>query len=297
MSLSSLSNNKNSTAYLNGEFLPIDMAYVSVLDRGFLFADSVYEVIPVYGRHLFRLAHHLERLQASLDGIQMPNPLTNAQWESILTELIARNKSEDQSLYLQITRGADTERQHLFPLNLKPTLFVMSNTAIPISPRFLKKGATVITLDDIRWRYRNLKTTALLANILLRLEAEQHGADEAILIQDSLAGECTSSNFFLVKQGCIITPPKSERLLPGITRDLILELASENNIPYQEIPVYKTQLSEADELWLTSSTKELIPVVRLNGLAISNGKPGLLWNQLYIYFQDYKERVRKGLAN
>lgn len=297
MSLNSLNNSKSSTVYLNGEFLPIDMAHVSVLDRGFLFADSVYEVIPVYGRHLFRLAHHLERLQASLDGIQMPNPLTNAQWESILTELIARNKSEDQSLYLQITRGADTERQHLFPLNLKPTLFVMSNTAMPISPRFLKEGATAITLDDIRWRYRNLKTTALLANILLRLEAEQHGADEAILIQDSLAGECTSSNFFLVKQGCIITPPKSERLLPGITRDLILELASENNIPYQEIPVYKTQLNEADELWLTSSTKELIPVVRLDGLAISNGKPGPLWNQLYIYFQDYKERVRKGLAN
>lgn len=296
MSLNSLNNNI-SIVYLNGRFLPLESAHISVLDRGFLFADGVYEVIPVYGRRLFRLQHHLDRLRDSLNGIHIPNPLSNSAWESMLNELISRNTGEDQSLYLQITRGADIERQHLFPADLEPTLFAMTSPLTPVSPRLLNEGAIVITLDDIRWHRRNLKTTALLANVLLRFEAKQQGADEAILIQNNQASECTTSNFFLVINNCIITPPKSERLLPGITRDLILELAGHNNIPYEEIPVDQTLLIQADEVWISSSTKELIPVTRLDGHTVGNGKPGPLWQRLYGLFQEYKNHIRNGLVS
>jgi D-alanine transaminase len=283
-------------AYLNDEYLPLEQARVSVLDRGFLFADGVYEVIPVYGGRLFRLDQHLDRLDASLNGIRLANPLARAQWRAVLARLVDMNGGGEQSVYFQITRGAAARRDHLFPANVPPTVFAMSSPLKALDPRWLKEGANVIVIPDIRWQYCHLKTISLLPNVLMRQLAEDCGADEAILIRDGRATECTVSNLFIVKQGAAITPPKSEYLLPGITRDLLLGLARQHGMPWREREIAESELAAADEIWITSSSKEVIPATRLNGNKVGDGKPGPVWRRMFDHYQEYKNRLIAGDA-
>lgn len=283
--------------YLNGEFKPISKACVSVLDRGFLFGDGVYEVIPAYGGHLLRLSQHLERLQNSLDGIRLANPYNNSKWKSILEQLIKKNRGLDQSIYLQVTRGAAAKRDHNFPDLVMPTVFIMSSELVPMSREVAEQGITAITLDDIRWRACNIKTTALLANTLLRQQATDQGAAEAILLRDGYATEGTSSNVFVLYKGKLLTPPTSPLLLPGITRDLVLELARAHNLDYQERVITEEELRNADEIWITSSTREVLPVLNLDGVPVGSGKAGPLWHRMIDYFQEYKQQLREGLLS
>lgn len=281
-------------AYLNDEYLPLEQARVPVLDRGFLFADGVYEVIPVYGGRLFRLTEHLDRLDNSLAGIRLANPLTHPQWRAVLQRLVEMNGSGEQSVYLQVTRGAGLVREHLFPVNCPQTVFAMSMPLKPPKPELLEKGARVITLDDIRWQYCHLKTVALLPNVLMHQIARERQADEAILIRNGYAMECTASNFFIVDLGVIVTPPKSEHLLPGITRDLVLELAGRHGVAYEERNVQQQELAGAEEIWITSSSKEIVPVSLLNDKPVGNGRPGPLWRSMYEHYQAYKSDLILG---
>ncbi|MCW8956431.1 MAG: D-amino acid aminotransferase [Gammaproteobacteria bacterium] len=280
--------------YLNGEYLPISQAKVSVLDRGFLFGDGVYEVIPAYGRHMLRLDEHLRRLQNSLDGIRLVNPLPEQQWRKILQRLLDENKSDDQYIYLHISRGVADKRDHLFPDQVIPTVFIMVSPLLPVSKSKLARGISAITLDDIRWHACHIKATTLLANTLLRQQAEDEGAAEAILIRDGFATEGAASNLFMVKNGVLKTPPVSPLLLPGITRDLVLELAQKNNVVTEECDVSEADLESADEIWLTSSTREILPVVQLNGKPVANGQFGPIWDKMIDIYQAYKAHLRQG---
>jgi D-alanine transaminase len=214
-----------STAYLNGAFLPLDQAHVSVMDRGFLFGDGVYEVIPVYGGKLFRLAAHLKRLQNSLDAIRLGNPLSNAAWTSMLERLVTLNEGGDQSVYLQVTRGVAPRRDHAFPEDSRPTVFAMCSACLVSRDIDSEPGVSAITLPDIRWQHCNVKAITLLPNILLRQQAVDADTAEAILLKDGYVIEGAASNIFIVTDGVLKTPPNSAALLPGVTRDLVLELA------------------------------------------------------------------------
>ncbi|MGB5427542.1 MAG: D-amino acid aminotransferase [Gammaproteobacteria bacterium] len=286
-----------STAYLNGEFRPLSETRVSVMDRGFLFGDGVYEVIPVYGGRLFRLTHHLKRLRNSLDGVRIANPLSDAAWATMLTELVARNAGHDQAVYLQVTRGVAPRRDHAFPENCSPTLFAMSTPMPEAVDIDSITGIAAITLPDIRWKLCNLKAITLLPNVLLRQQALDSDGAEAILINDGLAIEGAASNLFIVSNGLLITPANGPALLPGITRDLLIELAANHAIPFREADITQQALFSADEIWLTSSTREISPVIRLDDSVISGGVPGPLWRRMINLYQDYKSAIRKGEAS
>jgi len=286
-----------STAYLNGAFRPLSETKVSVMDRGFLFGDGVYEVIPVYGGRLFRLAHHLKRLRNSLDGVRIANPLSDKAWETMLTELVALNDGHDQAVYLQVTRGVAARRDHAFPENSSPTLFAMSSPMPEAVDIDSVTGIAAITLPDIRWKLCNLKAITLLPNVLLRQQALDNNGAEAILINDGFAIEGAASNLFIVNNGLLITPANGPALLPGITRDLIIELAANHAIPFREADITQQELFSADEIWLTSSTREISPVIRLDDSVISGGVPGPLWRRMIILYQDYKSAIRKGEAS
>ncbi len=280
--------------YLNGDFLPLAQARISVMDRGFLFGDGVYEVIPSYGGRLLRLEQHLERLGNSLRAIGMQPPLPSSQWAEILGRLIAQHPGTDQSVYLQVTRGVAEIRDHAMPDGAEPTLFAMTMPIKPMPPEVVEQGVKAVTLDDVRWQLCHIKTTALLANVLLRQQALDQGAAEAVLIRDGQATEGAVSNLFVVTNGRLLTPPKGPLLLPGITRDLVLELAEDNAIPCAEAPVSETRLESADEIWLTSSTREILPVSQLNGRPVGGGRPGPLWIRMNRLYQAYKDRLRAG---
>ncbi len=279
--------------YLNGQFLAEDQAFVPVTDRGFVFGDGVYEVIPVYGGRAFRLEEHLHRLGNSLDGIRLPNPLSHNEWANLLNTLIEKNGGGEQSLYLQITRG-NAKRDHAFPEKAKPTIFVSAAPLKPVPSEQLQKGVAAITLEDIRWKNCHIKAIALLPNILLRQQAIDVGASEAILIREGLVTEGAASNVFIVKDGVIKTPPKSSFLLPGITRDLVLELAAANHISYEEANITPEALAQADEIWLSSSTREIMPVTHLNQTPVNNGIPGPLWHTMIKHYQQYKADLIAG---
>lgn len=281
---------ENPIVYLNGRFLPQDQAFVPVLDRGFIFADGVYEVIPVYGGRLFRLEGHLQRLDDSLAGIRLANPMSHAEWREVLDTLVEKNGGGEQSLYLQVTRGV-APRDHAFPANTAPTIFVTSNPLKPVAAELLAKGAKAITLEDIRWQHCHIKAIALLPNVLLRQTAIDAGAQEAILIRDGIVTEGAASNIFMVKDGVVMTPPKGPFLLPGITRDLVLELAAANGVPHQECDFSREELLDADEAWLSSSTRELLPLTHIDGQTIGSGQPGPVWQRLNGLYQDYKRRL------
>src|SRR5690554_31340 len=282
------------TAYLNGRFLPLEEARISPLDRGFLFADGVYEVIPAYAGKLFRLDEHLQRLESSLSAIEITNPLSRSAWTALFNQLILTNGGGNIYIYLQVTRGAAAKRDHAFPEPaLTPTVFAMTGQiATPAADMpDTATGVAAITLDDIRWSRCDIKSVALLANVLLRQQATKEGAAEAILIRNGFATEGSASNFFMVKNGVIMTPPKSHLILPGITRDLVVELAHQHGMAMIEQEVTESALRGADEIWLSSSTKEVVPVVRLNGCSIGAGKPGPLWRQMARHYVDYKRQL------
>jgi D-alanine transaminase len=285
------------TVYINGEYLPLTEAKVSVLDRGFLFADGVYEVVPVYGGRPFRLEQHLDRLDNSLAGIRIANPLSREQWREIVTKLIADNGGQEQLLYWQVTRGSAPVRDHLFNGTDKPTVLAMSSKLKSPSAEIRQSGASLITLDDVRWRYCHLKTIALLPNVLMRQQAFDGGYDEAILIRDGFATECTTANIFIVENGIIVTPPKGEELLPGITRDLVLELAQSHGMPWAEEKIELARLRAAEEIWLSSSTREVVAVTRLDGKKVGDGRPGPLLKQMSVCFQEYKDKLIRGEAS
>ncbi|MGD8547264.1 MAG: D-amino acid aminotransferase [Thiohalophilus sp.] len=278
--------------YLNGEYLPLDEACVPVLDRGFIFGDGVYEVIPVYAGKLFRLDHHLQRLSNSLNSIYLSNPLSDEDWSTTLQQVVDRNGDGDQSLYLQVTRGV-AKRDHGFPEATRPTVFVMSNPFKPVDSKLLEQGVAAITLEDIRWQYCHIKSIALLPNILLRQQALEADAAEAILIKQDKVTEGAASNVFIVLDGILLTPPIGECLLPGITRDLVVELADKNGINNEQRDISREELEHAEEIWVTSSTREILPVTRLDGKLVGDGNPGPVWEKMYRIYQDYKDSLRR----
>jgi D-alanine transaminase len=282
--------------YLNGEFLPIENATVSVMDRGFLFGDGVYEVLPVYSRKPFRLDQHLQRLQGSLDGIGLVNPKTNQEWAQIIERLIGEADYSDQSLYLQITRGADNKRSHAFPAVVRPTVFMMGEALMTPSAEQREKGVAAISAADIRWLRCDLKTTALLANCLLRQMAIEAGCIETLLFRDGFLSEGAASNIFAVKNGILLAPIKNHLMLPGITYDVVLELAAKHGLRAEVRDIREEEVRHADELWLTSSTKEVLPIVLLDDKPIGKGVPGPVFASMYAWYQGFKAGVMRAAS-
>ena len=272
-----------STVYLNGDFVPEGEAKVSVLDRGFMFGDGVYEVIPAYGGRLFSLEAHLDRLDRSLAGIRLSNPLTREAWREVLAELVARNGGGDLGVYLQVTRGV-APRDHAFPAAASPTVVALCSAIRPAGP----EGVAAITARDIRWDLCHIKATTLLPNALLRQQAAEAGAVEAILYRDGVVTEGAASNVFVVRGGEVATPPKSAQILPGITRDLLVGLLAAAGRPCRERIVRLEELGLADEIWLTSSTREVVPVTRLDGSPVGDGRPGPRWREAAALYQACK---------
>lgn len=279
--------------YLNGDWLPADEARVSAFDRGFIFGDGVYEMIPVYGDRPFRLQQHLARLNNSLRAIDLANPLNDEQWRAILERLIGQNSPNDQAIYLQVTRGP-APRDHAFPAQVTPTVFAYSKVLKYPEPADLERGGTAITTPDIRWQRCDIKAIALLGNVILRQQAVAQGATEAILIRDGYLTEGAASNIFIVKDGRIMTPEKGELILPGITRDLVVELAKSHGLDCREQAITEPELFEADEVWMTSSTKEVFPIIKIDDHVVGNGKRGPVHEKLFAIYQDYKRDFRAG---
>lgn len=282
-----------SQVYLDGKFLPPEQARVSVFDRGFIFGDGVYEVIPVFGGRLFRLPHHLARLEASLAAIRLRNPHSVEEWKSIFTRLTGEHGTSDQSIYLQITRGV-APRDHAFPPNPVPTVFAYTQPLKYPPAEQLAQGVAAITTKDIRWQRCDIKAIALLANALLRQQAIEQGAAEAILVRDGVVTEGAASNLFVVSGNRLLTPPKGPFILPGITRDLVVEIARANNIACEEKPVRIETLRTAGEVWLTSSTKEILPITRIDGHPVGTGKPGPMHAQMFALYKKYKQAFIQG---
>jgi D-alanine transaminase len=273
--------------YLNGEYLPLAEARVSPLDRAFLFGDAVYEVVPVYASRPFRLREHLDRLARSLAGIRMDPPLTHADWDGILKTLIERNGGGDQYVYFQVTRGAELGRNHAWPTGLEPTVFAFANPLEPVSPALLDQGLATITAQDIRWARRDIKSTALLANTLLKKLAVDAGAFETILLERGELTEGSSTTVHVITGGEIHTPPNGHHILPGTTRDVVTELAARCGIPSASRRVTEEELRAADEIWLAFSTRGVLPVTRLDGKPVRTGKPGPLFERIYASFATY----------
>ncbi|MEA3639023.1 MAG: aminotransferase class IV [Lamprobacter sp.] len=282
--------------YLNGAFVAPEQARISVMDRGFLFGDGVYEVIPAYAGRPLREREHLQRLDNSLKGIGLAPPLSPPEWSLIFQRLLSSTPKADQALYLQVTRGVAPNRDHRFPSQPVPTVLAMTK---PMKPRDLavaERGVEAVTRDDIRWLRCDIKATALLAAVLLRQSAEEAGAEEAILVRDGLALEGSTSNLFIVREGRLVTPPKGPLLLAGITRDLVLELADVAGIPHVERNIEIQELRRADEVWISSSTREVMPVTRLDGALVGSGQPGPLWQRIDRCYQDFKADLRRAAA-
>ena len=278
--------------YLNGEFMQIEQAKIPVLDLGFIFGDGVYEVIPVYSRHPFRLVEHLRRLQDSLNSIKLVNPHDDKTWMRLIKRLVELNEPQDQSLYMHITRGP-AKRDHAFPQVINPTVFLMSNPLTTPPLQQVREGVCAITAVDNRWLRCDIKAIALLPNVLLRQEAVEAGCVEAVLLRDGFMTEGAASNIFVVADGVMLAPPKNHRMLPGITYDVVLELARTNGIRHEVREIPESELRGAQEVWLTSSTKEVLAITRLDDTPVGNGKPGPIFARMYALYQDYKNQVMR----
>jgi D-alanine transaminase len=277
------------TVYLNGRFLPLEDAKISVLDRGFIYGDGVYELIPVYHRQPFRLRQHLARLQRSLDGIRLVNPHGDAEWESIIRELVARTPFDDQGLYFQVTRGV-AKRDHSFPLDVAPTVFMMSNPLSLPTAEQVERGVAVVTAIDERWLHCDLKTISLLGNVLARQRATDAGAAESVLFRNGFLTEASASNVFIVRDEVILAPPKDNQILPGITYDAAFELARDSGLALEVRPISRDEALTADEMWLSSSTKEVLAVTTVDGKSFAGGSPGPVFRKIYELFQASKSR-------
>lgn len=276
-----------SIAFFDGRFMPLDEVRVSPLDRGYLFGDGVYEVVPVYAGRPFRMEEHLDRLDRSMDAIELAAPFPRERWRELLAELVKRNGGGEQSIYFQVTRGV-APRSHAFPVDAPPVVFMMSRAGGGGTP----KPAAAITREDNRWDRCDIKSIALLANCLHKQAAVKAGASEAILLRGDVLTEGSSSNVFVVKGGQVSTPPKSSRILAGITRAVTLELMAQTGIPARERPVSRGELAGADEIWITSSTLEISPVVTLDGAAVGGCEPGPVWRTVNELLQGLKRSLK-----
>jgi D-alanine transaminase len=278
--------------YLDGQYLPLADAQVSPLDRAFLFGDAVYEVIPVYGARPFRLRQHLDRLVRSLAGIRMSAPLTHEAWAKICEQLVSRNRASDAYLYMQVTRGAEYGRNHAWPEGLKPTLFAYCSQLEPLPAALLETGVAALTAAEIRWARRDIKSTALLGNIMLKKLAADAGAYETLMLEDGALTEGSSTTAHVVKGGIIYTPPNGHHILPGTTRDVVIELAERLKIRCESARVPEAQLRGADEVWLAFSTRGLLPVTTLDGAAVGDGRPGPLFKRMHAAFDGYVHELQ-----
>jgi D-alanine transaminase len=281
--------------YLNGEFMPLENARIPVLDRGFIFGDGVYEVIPVYSRHPFRLQEHLVRFSRSHDAIGLDYPMKDAEWTRLVHELVSRNGNEDQSVYLQVTRGV-AKRDHAFPKDVRQTVFGMSSPMTSPSRQAVENGIATISAVDYRWLKCDVKSTSLLANCMLRQMAADAGATEVVMFRDGFLTEGSSSNVFVVKNGTILAPPKNNLVLPGITYDVVLELAQTNGVPHQVRSISQQEVRDADEIWVTSSTKEVLAATALDAKPVGDGKPGPVFRRMHQLYQDFKRTVMRQAA-
>jgi D-alanine transaminase len=273
--------------YLDGRYLPLEDARVSPLDRAFLFGDAVYEVVPVYGARPFRLREHLDRLTQSLAGIRMEPPLSHGEWGEICRELVARNGGGDQYLYLQVTRGMELGRNHAWSAGLEPTLFAYTNALEPVTPALLEAGVAAITAADTRWSRRDIKSTALLANVLLKRLAVDAGAFETIMLEHGELTEGSSTTVHVISGGAVRTPPNGHHILPGTTREVVGELAARLGVATENRPIAEAELRAADEIWLAFSTRGLLPVTRLDGKPVGTGRPGPLFRKMHRAFLGY----------
>jgi D-alanine transaminase len=276
--------------YLNGNYLPLTEARVSPMDRGFLFGDAVYEVIPVYGGRPFRLREHLDRLNRSLGGIRMAAPRSHPEWTAICTQLLQQG-GQDSYIYLQVSRGAEFGRNHAWPEGLVPTVFAYV-TALDATPAtLLDRGVAAVTAADIRWARRDIKSTALLANVLLKKLAADAGAFETIMIENGELTEGSSTAVHVISGGIIHTPPNGHHILPGTTRDVVTELAVRLNLSSNSSPVPEAMLRSADEIWLSFATRGVLPVTSLDGEAVGGGKPGPLFKRMHAAFVDFTREL------
>ena len=278
--------------FLNGKFMPIEQATVPVLDRGFIFGDGVYELVPVYSRVPFRIDEHLRRLERSLAEVRISSPYSAAQWKEIIARLITEQPFEDQGIYLQVTRGV-AKRDHAFPKDVAPTVFLMSNPLVNPPRELVEKGVGALSAVDNRWLRCDIKSISLIGNCLLRQLSADAGAAETIMFRDGRLTEASASNVFIVKDDVIRSPAKSNLILPGITYDVVVELAQSAGIALEFGEVTEAEVRAADEVWVTSSSKEVLAIVELDGKPIGDGKPGAIFRRMYQLYQEFKQRVMR----
>ena len=278
--------------FLNGKFMPLEEARVPVLDRGFIFGDGVYELVPVYSRVPFRMDEHLARLERSLASVRIRNPYSRAEWRDIILQLVARQSFEDQGVYFQVTRGV-AKRDHAFPKDAAPTVFVMSNPLVNPPQELVERCAAAVTAVDDRWLHCDIKSISLIGNCLLRQASADVGAAETILFRDRRLTEASASNVFVVRDGVILSPPKSGLILPGITYDVISEIARSAGLPIEFRDVSEPEVRSADEVWVTSSSKEVLAIVALDGKPVGGGKPGPVFRRVYALYQEFKQKVMR----
>jgi len=278
--------------FLNGKFLPIEEARVPVLDRGFIFGDGVYELVPVYSRVPFRIEEHLARLERSLAGTRIRNPYSRAEWREIIAQLVAKQPFEDQGVYFQVTRGV-AKRDHAFPQDAAPTVFIMSNPLVNPPRELVERGAEAVSAQDNRWHRCDIKSISLIGNVLLRQLSADAGAAETILFRDGVLTEAAACNVFVVRAGVIQGSPKSNLILPGITYDVVLELAQAAQIPVEIRDLSEAETRTADEIWVTSSSKEVLAIVKLDGKAVGDGRPGPVFRRMHQLYQEFKRTVMR----
>jgi D-alanine transaminase len=277
--------------HLNGEDLPLCDAKVSVLDRGFVFGDGIYEVIPVYGRRLFRFEQHMARMERSLGKVRIINPHDRAGWLALVRRLVAAQPADDQLVYVQITRGV-APRDHVMPHDIAPTVFAMTNPMKPPSAEQRHHGVACVTARDFRWERGDIKSISLLGNVLARQMSADHGAVETILFRDGWLTEAAASNVWIAHEGALLGPPMSEHVLQGIRVDLLAELCEEEGIACNLRPISEADVHAADEIMLSSATKEVLAVTKLDGEPVGHGalrgKPGPIYARLYEAYQRAK---------
>ncbi len=273
--------------HLNGALLPISEARVPVLDRGFIFGDGIYEVIPIYDRKMFRAAQHMARLLRSLEKISIANPYTQNQWMELIQQVVDAHPADTQMVYLQVTRGV-ARRGHAFPADITPTVFIMTNPLVLPSPEVRAAGIQCVTMEDKRWLHCDIKSISLLGNVLAAQYAVDHGAFETVQFRDGFLTEGSSSNIWVVKHGKLTVPPNDHLILEGIRYGLMQELAASEGIPFEARRIAKEEVFDADELLMTSATKEVIAIVKLDDRRIGNGKPGPIYQKLYGAYQQAK---------
>jgi D-alanine transaminase len=278
-------------SYLNGAFVPLREARISPLDRGFLYSDGVYEVMPVYAGRPFRFEAHAERLTRSLAGIKMEDPHTRAEWRELFSTLITRNGGGDQYVYWQVTRGAEFGRTHAPLPDIPRTVFAFCAPLPVIQATTLENGVGCVTAQDTRWAQCDIKSVSLLANVLLRQLAVDANAAETILLRDGELMEASASAVHVVLGGVVVSPPNSRRILPGTTRSAMEEVATSAGIAYKAAAVSEQQLRTADEIWISAATREVQPVTQLDGKPVGTGKPGPLWRRIHEHWQRYKREL------